>query len=380
MILAAAVLSFGIVGTQLPTSEEAAEGDVSNIRNIFFQTTPNLYFVSFESLAPQSLLDKYLGVEDTGFHRLFDAHFRLFRNFFANAATTFNSLNSLLALDMDVYSSIKRELKDRGDNTNPFLFSGHNPSPLLGILHENGYTTTSMYPSDYLGKVKGKYIDNYLTFERENLCGLLDSGSRRQIAFWGYCQFSMSGEGSAVGRRKAQTSIVDLITKINTNEGPQFVMAHITSPAHTRKIFRYSNVVQLQKFRDYYIEETKIAARYLKIIVDHLEENDPNAILLVYGDHGPLLSRGLEFEGNREFVFQDHYGILGGVYPPDVCANELDKASAKGYMTTLDAVHALLRCLSGGESAFVEPREYKFPKYGPIPRGANLDYKEFLYE
>ena len=387
---AATLLGFGIVGTQLPTdksvegdvsnTDKSVEGDVSNIRHISFQTTPNLYFVSFESLHPPSLLDKNLGVEaaESGFHRLFDAHFRRFRNFFANDAPTTASLTTLLALDTDVYYSMRRELKDRGDSPNPFLFSGQNPSPLLGILHRNSYETTSIYATSFLGSIKGPYIDNFATFERETLCNLLGSGSSSQIAFWGYCQIFHDGGG----RNAAASFIVDQITKTNTNKGPQFVMAHISSPDHTNKGFRYDNTTHLLEFKAFYIEALEKSSHYLTRIIGHLKQNDPNAILLVYGDHGPWLSRGLKFEDNREFVFQDRYGILGGVYPPDVCANELDKASAKGYMTILDAVHAILRCLSGGESALVEPREYRFPGYlpGRVFGDVVPPYKEFLYE
>ena len=111
-----------------------------------------------------------------------------------------------------------------------------------------------------------------------------------------------------------------------------------------------------------------------------MEDDDPDAILLVYGDHGMFLSKGLEFEDDPTFVFQDNYGVLGAVYPRGACAVWFDEASAKGWMTTLDAVHAILRCLSGGESALVEPRKSRSPRHGPVPRNIDLDYEEFLYE
>ena len=51
----------------------------------------------------------------------------------------------------------------------------------------------------------------------------------------------------------------------------------------------------------------------------------------------------------------------------------------KGYMTTLDAVHAILNCLSGGQSAFVVPREHKL-RVLTAHDTYLLDPKEFLYE
>ena len=51
------------------------------------------------------------------------------------------------------------------------------------------------------------------------------------------------------------------------------------------------------------------------------------------------------------------------------------EAEGRGYMTTLDAAHAILKCLSGGQSALVEPRNHQL-RIGD----AQVDPKEFLYE
>ena len=371
---AAALLGLGsIAGGHLVSGEAPVEGDVTNIRDLSFRETPNLYFVSFDALAPRSLLSKYLGVETTEFHDLVEDKMRRFPNFFANSVRTIHSLSSLLALDVDVYDSQRRELKERGDDPNPFLFSGQNPSPLLGILHGNGYETTSIYRNRYFGRRKGPYIDHYITIEKNTVCNLLDA-SIRDISFWGYCRFF---DGSYDWKNMLTA---EEVTKVSVNDGPQFVMAHLYKPGHTAKSFRYGNVEQFERFRSEYIRSSDKAARFLELIIRHLEENDPDAILLVYGDHGPFLSQGLEFEDDPKFVFQDNYGVLGGVYPRDRCAAWFDEGAAQGYMTILDAVHAILRCLSGGESALVEPRKNTSPRYGPRPREANLNYEDFLYE
>ena len=76
-----------------------------------------------------------------------------------------------------------------------------------------------------------------------------------------------------------------------------------------------------------------------KRFLEHLKHNDPDAILYVYGDHGPGLSQGVSFEDAPTFVVQDKLGVLGGVYPPDACATYFDETLSKGYMTALDGVH-----------------------------------------
>ncbi len=377
---AAALLGLGIVGgLAWMRGADSAEGDTANIRNVTFRETPNLYFVSFDGMSPRVLLDKYLDLETTEFHDVFEAEFRRFPNFFANSVRTSHSLNTLLSLDTDVYSSLRRELSEKGDDPNPYLFSGQNPSPLLGILRENGYEATSIYLDTYFGKRKGPYIDRYVTFENNTVCNLLDA-QIRDISFWGYCRFfGIYDWDSRLTAEQVTKLTAEQVTKVSGNDGPQFVMVHVYLPGHVGQLFEYGDAEQFEEFKAQYFRASAKAARYLELIIRHLEANDPDAILLVYGDHGPLLSHQLDFEDNREFVFQDHYGIIGGVYPSDTCAAQFDEASAQGYMTTLDAVHAVIRCLSGGESALIKPREYTRPAHGPIPRDAKADYTEFLY-
>ncbi len=368
----AALLGLGtIVGGHLSNRDAPVRGDVSNIRGVSFRETPNLYFVSFDSAIPRSLLEKHLGLETTDFLDVFDAHFRRFPNFFVNAVRTKHSLNTLLALSVDVYRSQQTELRERGeDRLDPELFSGQNPSPLLEILHKNGYETTFIYVDSYFGRQKGSYIDNYITFSDNTVCNLLDAGIR-DISFWGYCRFLV---GSGVDWNTGLTLSAEQVTKASAEDGLQFVMLHLPVPNHTDRSFRYDDAEAFERFRARYVERSQMAAGYLELIIRHLEENDPDAILLVYGDHGPFVSYGVEFEDSPEFVVQDHYGVLGGVYPRDTCAAEFDG----DYMTILDAVHALLRCLSGGQSALIEPREHTLRGYRSIPW--NVDYRELLYE
>ncbi len=380
VLSAAALLSLGLLslgmevrdlvgGTPTPVS-----GDTTNIRHVSFQETPNLYFVSFDAIAPRSLLSKYSGVESTEFHDLVEAKMRRFPNFFADSVHTTHSLNSLLALDVNVYRSQRRELRENGKDPDPFLFSGQNPSPLLSILHDNGYETSSIYFSRLFGKRKGPYIDHYHITSKKTVCNLLDT-SIRNLSFWGYCRL-FGGRYGGLQRLTAE----QVVKVSGQNDGPQFVMAHLSVPGHTAGSFRYGNVEQFERFIEQYIRRSEKAARYLELIIRHLERKDPDAILLVYGDHGPLVSRGLEFKDDPKFVVQDNYGVLGAVYPRDTCASWFDEVlTTQGYMTILDMLHTLLRCLSGGESALIEPRKRALHGYGPIS-WRNLDYRWFLYE
>ena len=176
--------------------------------------------------------------------------------------------------------------------------------------------------------------------------------------------------------------VVDHVGRASLRDGPQFAMAHIYVPGHTDASFQYDEE-NLRWFRAHYRRGGAVAAGLLARLLAHLDEHDPDAILLVFGDHGALLSTGVAFADAPEFVVQDHFGALGGVYPPDACAEWFDEAQEEaGLLTLLDAVHTVIRCLSGGESALRAPPEdyYLGGWNGVVPDGHRRTYKEFLYE
>ena len=336
---------------------------MSNIQHVSFREKPNLYFISFESLVPRSLLRKHFGLDTSPFHDLFEANFRRFPNFFSEDTHTVASLNAILALDKEMFVKSSSEYQHN-------LFSGVQPSPLLGILRNNGYETSSYYShSAFLGRYKGPYIDHYTKHSETGVCSLLDAAIQ-PIAFWGYCAFSReAGWRSLAG-------YFEYFKSVTANERPQFLMAHVSNvPGHTDGSFRYDDRAQRNAaVRQYAQRLDRDATRQLEVILEHVKNNDPDAILYVYGDHGPWLSRGVSFEDNPTFVIQDRLGVLGGVYPPDACTAYFDETLSKEYMTTLDGVHAILRCLSGGQSAL------KTPRGSAIPYDTNRSYEEFLYE
>ena len=373
---ALAVLAAVLAGHADPYVDEPVRGEVSNIRDVSLSRTPNLYFISFDSLVPRALLKKYFGVDGTGFHTLFDAKFRRFPNLFANANSTKRSLNTVLALDPQVYNS------QRAAGRDPGTFSGRSPSPLLGILRENGYETSTLFDYSYLGRRKGPWVDDYVFFRERTLCGLLDEAIR-PWAFWGYCRWPRDESNDFIFSR-----FLERITSVDAGGGPRFTMAHLYIPGHTSGNYRHGDAAEFERYRARYLRGIETAAEYLGRIVRHVEE-DPDAILLLYSDHGMFLSRGVEFDDDPEFFVQDRYGVLGGVFPPDACAPWFDAAAAPGWMTLLDAVHAVLSCLSDGKGALVEPRTYVIDVSGhPATRPPSgyrrfatyADFDDFLYE
>ena len=368
VLSAAALAGLGIVVVDYWLRNAPVSGDTTNIREISFQETPNLYFVSFDAMVPRALLNKHLRLEMTDFHDLFEKKFRRFPNLFVEAIWTMNSLESILSLDAAVYISQLKSLEGlRGPRALLNLFSGQKPSPLFSILRKNGYEITTIYKDPMFGRKKGPYVDNYITIYNHTVCSLLDP-EVRALAFWGYCS-RIDLEEKRWGDLPVELTAA-AITKVDVSGGPQFVMAHLSYPGHVSGSFQRGNASSFETYRSAYLRRSNFAARQLDAIVRHLEENDPGAILLVYGDHGTWVY----------LTVQATYGVLGGVYPRETCAAWFDEAeAAQNHMTVLDAVHALLRCLSGGESALAQPRNRTI-FFGPA-KGQDLSiFEEHLYE
>ena len=342
-----------------------------NVRAITFEETPNVYFIGFDSIVPESIMNKYMGVETTEFHEVLAGEARRFRNLFANGDGTSASFGALMALDLDIYLNGRRLALGE-----PRYFSGRDPSPLIWIMRENGYETTSIYNDTFFGRRQGPYIDNYIVNRKKwGICSLLDESIRRW-AFWGYCKMLEASWPQDAVAPKGDFLLREL-TNLDGSR-PKFVIAHLWMPGHTGR-FNYYDKEDRENYIEYYYRESNRAGLYLRQIIEHLRSNDPNAILFVFGDHGAKLSKGIKIEEDPTFFLQDRFGVLGGVYPRDRCAEYFDEAESKGYVTILDAVHAILSCLSGGQSALVEPRHDRFRGSG-IPSDHEYHYKEFLYE
>ena len=341
--------------------------DHPNMQSITFDETPNLYFVGFDSITPKAIMQKHMGIETTDFHRIMEEELRRFPNLFANSVSTKSFYRTFMSLDLEFVLDHRE-----ATGSSPDYFAGHDLSPLIWIMRENGFRTTSIFDNTFFGYLQGPGIDDYIINRKNTVCPLLDHGIRRW-AFWGYCR----NRGGETDLPKGEF-LVREVTGVERSS-PQFVIAHLYLPGHAPKIFNYDSVSDRESFMARFEKNLDRAAVYLEKIIDHLRFNDPNAILFVYGDHGAWLSRGMEIEDDPEFFLQDRFGILGGVYPPDRCAAEFDEAESKGYVTSLDIVHAILECLSGGQSPLREPRSDRFWG-GGVPEDHSYKYEDFLYE
>jgi hypothetical protein len=361
--------------------------DVSSLVNykpVEFQIKPNLYIVFFDSIVPETILEKYLGVKKVLYHDVLNKNFHRFRNFFTDSVPTMRTLNKFLALDEKYYADLESEwiglfqglsLKT---HRKAELFQGKTESPLLKIFKQNGYETNTIYNSTFFGVKKGPHVDNYFMREEFSACSRMHKEGLG-LEFFGYCHISANPSiNKLLNPQPLIDFIIDKFRKGLFKPKPQIFVTYIFSPGHTGANYNHKNEDVSQDYIENYKTNSKTTASHLTKILNFVKNEDPSGLIYVLGDHGPWLSR--QESSDAEFLVQDRYAVYGGFYPPDKCQSSFSKPYSQGFITGIQGVYMIIRCLSGGENAFYKLDNYNI-KYNILDKlKGNDSYANYLYE
>jgi hypothetical protein len=111
-----------------------------------------------------------------------------------------------------------------------------------------------------------------------------------------------------------------------------------------------------------------------------MDEKDKDGILLIIGDHGPWLARGMNYRQDPDFVVQDRFGVAGAVYPANVCPDYLEPLLKRKFVTPTRLVREVIRCLANGQDPFVSEPDYILYPQWRLDIDSPLRYDDFLYE
>jgi hypothetical protein len=155
---------------------------------------------------------------------------------------------------------------------------------------------------------------------------------------------------------------------------PWLTLAYVFSPRHVVQSYNYHRAGDRDAYRREFARNQSEAAREIDELIATIREVDPGAIVLVFGDHGALMSRGTEYRDDPEFYVLDRHGVRMAIWPGGVCAREIDAASGGGFITVAMAVRAIITCLSDGLDPVDKSVTYS------LPYGDRESYGRYLYE
>jgi len=229
----------------------------TEITNITFTNNPNIYLIQPDGYASKTALENshYNYDNDTFYDQLTQKGFLFNHTYRSNYGSTLTSNATLFTAQHHFYNNgiMDNELPDARE-----LIMGENP--VLTTLKNNGYRTTAVLQHRYL---------------------LLNHPE----VFYDRINIKPSDLSVLPNYHYDADYVNDLKTFMNTaSNQPQFYFIEILEPSHiTGKENPDSNAIQE---RTNYIHKLEGTNTQLLSIINHIEQEDPKAIIIIASDHG----------------------------------------------------------------------------------------------
>jgi len=345
------------------------------IEDIEFDTKPNVYLISFDSIQPKSLTSRYMGINETPFHEPMYSRLDLFENLFSARVPTKYAMNVMLQMDVNEFDSLGKVKFD--------FYTGKREGRLSAIFKSNGYEINTLYSSKYFGIEKGPFVNRYqITSNSESGACKFNDSKFRTISLFGLCAFNDSNKKVVKETNTAATALLDFVSFLSRQQKPQFMLAYVYSPGHTSKDFLIENEEAVIDYNKFYLESSLKTRNTISEILDQLERKDPTAIVYLFGDHGPWRSRGewnARFKQDPDFFVHDRFGILGGLFPKGRCETYVKRRNEQPYTTSIQGAEAILKCLTGGRYQELA-QEYEINRIKNNVNDISVKFEDYTYE
>lgn len=217
-------------------------------------------------------------------------------------------------------------------------------------FHASGYNVQFIYINNYLN-ITPTLVEHFFPRLGFYICDNVDPqffyvacrGPGAAVNRW------LFGIKSEVGSEDQIAHIKERVPLVVKHTKPWLTMSHIAFPMHTKLQHRFDNEERVTRFRRQARRlMPQIAANYREI-VSTIKQQDPEAVIVTFGDHGMWLTRGMETPHVGTFTpaeyLEDRFGVMLGVYPADFCRDRIFEG-----MSTTFLIRSVVQCLGGDES------------------------------
>jgi hypothetical protein len=319
-----------------------------------FVERPNIYLLSFDSLIPADVAAAYLKIDRPDYYRLATGLLRELPNSLVFKVPSVNSLNALMRLD-------QKQSASAGQN----LFTGNGFSPLGEVARLNGYGLVTGWPGYVPKWRRGGGVDRVIYplssghAEESFLCeGEMGSGRRIKIRGLFFCPMVMSIGGFMPDRRVElqpfRDTVLEAAMDVARAAQPTIFFAYTYDPiGHTSQDFDYRSRNQLIAYRDQFRAKSILATEIIQRNVISIRSVDPTAIIMIFGDHGAYLSRGLDPSDDPKFFHSDRHRVFLAVASGGHSCGSPEQVYSGGiYNTPSRVLLDVMICLSGGVAGF----------------------------
>ncbi|MFT3893879.1 MAG: hypothetical protein QM730_19800 [Anaerolineales bacterium] len=255
-------------------------------------STPNIYLLIYDAYVPNETMLAY-GIDNSAQEQyLVDQGFVLYPHTYSIGSASAATMSRVLNASSGFYGNRKRAVS--GDGV------------VQKIVKDMGYETYGLFPTDYMFRDFGSSYDHSVPEKSVPPYMLM-----AKAILVGEFRFDIENVGFAPqAREQFVQSKRDIFTNIPENH--VFMYTHSNLPSHSQ-----NSGACLPNETELYHERLTQANSEMKQDLDLLVQNDPGAIIIVAGDHGPYLTKNC-FELNGLYPaseitrldIQDRYGTF----------------------------------------------------------------------
>jgi hypothetical protein len=255
-------------------------------------STPNIYLLVYDAYVPNETMLAY-GIDNSAQEQyLVDQGFVLYPHTYSIGSASAETMSRVLNASRRFYGSNKRAVS--GDGV------------VQKIAKDMGYETYGLFPTDYMFRDLGSSYDHFIPETSIPPYVLM-----AKAILVGEFRFDIENVGFAPQVRRQFVETKQEIFK-NTPENQFFMYTHSNLPSHSQ-----NSGACLPNETKLYQDRLTQANSEMKQDLDLIVKNDPGAVIIVAGDHGPELTKNcFELKGLypaseiSRLDVQDRYGTF----------------------------------------------------------------------
>lgn len=277
------------------------ETDDSKYNDIILKNKPNIYFLLCESMNGPSTLKKFYNVDTSNFtDTLISDGFSEYDKIYANSYHTLGTLTTMMSLGREAYFD-NTNLEANTSQRN--LITGSKQNYLMRIFKNNGYTTKLYLDGNkYFGTKRGEYLDYYDGYNNDsfysNIFYFINPFTEILKSSWRERFENVIGYILNIDSKKEETDTINIIEDQFKTKSPYVVFRRLNLLIHTNHLtYTYKQKQQWIKSQEY---QNNLKAQFDEIIkvIKVIDKNDPNAVIILLGDHGSCITRGYPHKSN----------------------------------------------------------------------------------
>jgi len=303
-------------------STEAEKKLPPELQQIVLAETPNIYFILADAYASLAYM-KDRGIDITELTEfLSDSDFRLYEDTYSNYQPTTSAMPAFLDMEHHYYRLTGHGVDfSEVDKASRRVIGGENN--VSNILRMNGYSIQYIHNGSYL-LLQGCSADSCFP-EVDGLAGA-------RIVLSHILRMDLLSDDDKAWKTTTIEEMRAEISKLIGDQGetPRFQYIHAFKPGHSPNAWagKCNEARQTEK----YAVRVASAGNFLRQLIREITEQDPSAIIVVAGDHGPFIAKRCARNAYIDDVadYRDRAGAIMAIRWPRSYDGEYDDRIVSG--------------------------------------------------